>query len=155
MAAQRAEYMETRLSQLEQKLLLVRNDMQDQMRNINAQKVQLVDQFNLEFTKHKLMMVEIIEGAKKEFGDIQRDLQELYQECGRAVMEFKDSLDNVETNPSNKGCTTGCLPSKSLVPGVFTDNLEDWGQWQEDMLDYFDHINPGMKEFFKEVEVEV
>jgi hypothetical protein len=37
---------------------------------------------------------------------------------------------------------------------VFSDKAEDWRQWHDDVMDYFDNVNPGMKEVPKEVEGE-
>ncbi len=41
-----------------------------------------------------------------------------------------------------------------MVPHAFSDKPEDWRQWQDDVMDLFDNVNPGMKEFMKIVEVE-
>ena len=37
---------------------------------------------------------------------------------------------------------------------TFSKKEEDWRRWQDDASDYFDSINPGMRELLKEVEVE-
>ena len=46
------------------------------------------------------------------------------------------------------------LPLQVAGAGAFTEKVEDRRQWQEDTMDYFDHINPGLKKFIKVVEAE-
>lgn len=48
----------------------------------------------------------------------------------------------------------GYIPLKSMVPKEFKDHSDEWRAWQDDVLDYFDNINLGMREFLKEVEQE-
>jgi hypothetical protein len=100
-------------------------------------------------------MGEIIEAAKKEFLGLQTSMKTLYGAFGRAVVDIKDRLDNLEKSQGKSGSgMEGHIPMKSLVPGVFMDKAEDWRQLQDDAMDYFDNVNLWMKEFLKEVEAE-
>ena len=146
--------MESRIDALEQEVQVLKYQVSQQVANINAQKQELIDQLNAELTQHKLVMHEIVEGAKTEFTNIQTAVKSLYEDSSKAVIELKDRMENVEKSGGKQGGMKGYLPVKAMLPGTFTDKVEDWRQWQEDVMDYFDNINPGMKEFLKEVEAE-
>ena len=40
------------------------------------------------------------------------------------------------------------------MPKTFSNKEEDWRTWQDDVMDYFDSITPGMRDLLKEVELE-
>ena len=45
----------------------------------------------------------------------------------------------------------GYLPQKHMIPTTFSDKPEEWRQWQEDIEDYLDSINPGIKALLQEI----
>ena len=45
----------------------------------------------------------------------------------------------------------GYLPQKHIIPNIFTDKVEEWRTWPEDVEEYFDSINPGMKELLQDI----
>ena len=111
-----------------------------------------MDQLDSELAKHKLMMMEIIESAKKEFHGMQVGMRNLYEEAGLAFAGVKERLNQIEKKYGNG--MRGYIPTKSLVPGAYSDKVDEWRQWQDDVMDYFDNVNPGMKDFLKEIELE-
>ena len=40
----------------------------------------------------------------------------------------------------------GYIPPKMLMPKTFSDKAEDWRSWKEDVLDWIDAVNPGVKD---------
>ena len=84
-AEQQLAAMDSRLGQLESVVLGMRNDMADHVRTIEAQKLELVDQLNKEFAQHKTVMSGIIDGARKEFGDLKTGLNKLYHDTEAAL----------------------------------------------------------------------
>ena len=46
------------------------------------------------------------------------------------------------------------MPQKYAIPKTFSDKPEDWRAWQEELADYLDTKNPGIKQFLKEVDME-
>lgn len=152
--------MESRMGQVEANIAGLRGDLADHVRELGGQKVTLEDQINTEFAKHKLMMVEIIEGAREEFGDLKTGLTTLYKETEKAIGELNKKVDEKMGEPDDRRCSggnmnKGYLPMKSMVPKAFTNQEEEWRQWQEDVMDYFDNVNPGMRKFLMEVEAQV
>ena len=68
MAAERgsaAAAMEARMTQMETDLATMRADMLTHARSLEEQKVALMDNLNLEFANHKILMGEIIEGRAR------------------------------------------------------------------------------------------
>ena len=49
----------------------------------------------------------------------------------------------------------GYIPTKFTIPKSFTDKGEKCRQWKEDVADYWDLANVGMKELLEEIDVEV
>ena len=150
--------MEHRLDMLEQEVQVMRQQMSQQEASVAAQKAQLIAQLNEELVKHKLVLVEVVEEAKKEFTTVHMKVKNLYDEASGAVVELKERLDNVEKESERSGGKhgggggmKGYLPVKAMLPNPFSDKPEEWRQWQEDMMDYLDSITPGMKAFLKEV----
>ncbi len=45
----------------------------------------------------------------------------------------------------------GYIPAKMLMPKTFSDKPEDWRSWKEDVLDWVDSVNPGVKDVLEEV----
>ena len=144
--------MERLMEAVEGELAVIKNVLSHQMVNIGVQKADLVDQLDSELTKHKLMMMEIIESAKKEFHGMQVSMKNLYEEAGLAFAGVKERLNQIEKKYGNG--MRGYIPTKSLVSGAFSDKVDEWRQWQDDVMDYFDNVNPGMKDFLKKVELE-
>eukprot|EP00973_Karenia_brevis_P037538 5179959-Karenia_brevis.AAC.1 len=52
------------------------------------------------------------------------------------------------------GQAQGYLPHKTTVPKTLGDKVENWRMWKEDVMDFLDTSNPGMKELLKTVEKE-
>jgi len=45
----------------------------------------------------------------------------------------------------------GYIPQKQLMPKSFNDKPEEWRAWREDVLDWIDSVNPGVKEVLEEL----
>jgi hypothetical protein len=144
--------MDQRVDALEQEMIVLKQHLQQQATSVASQKQELINQLNDELAKHRLVMVEIVDAAKKEFTTVHLAVKHLYDEASGAVVELKERLDGVEKSSGKQsGGMKGYLPVKAMLPNAFTDKPEDWRQWQEDMMDYLDNITPGMKTFLKEV----
>ena len=156
MVAEQLAAMEGRLGQLEATVAQLRGDVADHARGLEAEKGNFQDQINLEFAKHKIVIQEIIASAKKEFDDVKTNLNTLCHATDAAIKEVTKKIDNIDGDKGGHGGwkAKGYIPTKSLVPKVFSNKEEDWRRWQDDAMDYFDSINPGMKELLKEIEVE-
>ena len=45
----------------------------------------------------------------------------------------------------------GYIPPKMLMPKTFNDKPEDWKSWREDVFDWIDSVNPGVKDVLEEI----
>ena len=166
MAAERgsaAAAMEARMTQMETDLATMRADMLTHARSLEEQKVALMDNLNLEFANHKILMGEIIEGARKEFADLKGGIKSLYDATDNALKVVMNKVQDIEHGKGGGGSgdggdagwkTKGYIPTKSMIPKTFTNQEEEWRQWQDDVTDYFDNVTNGMRKFLKEVELE-
>ncbi len=73
------------MDNIEAEMVMMKKGMENQIEIIAVQKADLADQLNAELTKHMLMMNEIVEGAKKEFGGIQLTMKVLFDTSQQAV----------------------------------------------------------------------
>ena len=157
-AEQQLAAMEGRMKHVEESLGKLRGDMAEFARTLNEQKANQEDDLNKEFASHKLAMREIIEAARTEFSDIKQSLTNLHTATDAALKEVVQKVNDVENkgggNSGNGWKAKGYIPIKSMVPKTFNNQEDQWRQWQDDVMDYFDSITPGMRKFLKEVELE-
>ena len=95
MAAERA--MENRIAHVEQEVTQLKIHVQAKDKGIEEQKKALVDYIDKEFATHKLVMQEIVEGAKVEFAAQRMNLQTLYEATTKELEVMKDRVEEVET----------------------------------------------------------
>ena len=144
--------MEARLGVLEQELSGLRRDLADTLSQFNKQKTDFKDATELEFTQHKLILGEVVEGARTEFVNIKAAVNDLYAKTEASIGEIQQKIISMEnTAGGGRDRTGGYLPQKNMIPKPFSDKAEDWRQWSEDVADYLDSVNPGMKQLLDEI----
>lgn len=72
--------MEARVAQLESEISTLKVQVAAQLKDVDQQKRELIDQLSVELVQHKLMMNENVEGAKAEFKGIQVGMQGMYDD---------------------------------------------------------------------------
>ena len=87
-------------------------------KGLEEQKKVLVDYIDKEFTTHKLVMQEIVEGAKVEFAAQRMNLQTLYEATVKELEAMKEKLEEVETKGARNG-KEGFLAAKHMLPRTF------------------------------------
>ena len=118
-------------------------------RGLDEEKKAIVDYMEKEFATHKLVMQEIVEGAKVEFAAQRMNLQTLYEATTKELEAMKDRLEDVETKGYQNG-KERFLSAKHMLPRLF-DKQEDWKQWKGEVEDYCDVIMEGTKDVLEEV----
>eukprot|EP00973_Karenia_brevis_P081212 11259935-Karenia_brevis.AAC.1 len=125
----------------------------------------MVDDLQKAFAGHTLAMEELGRrneetaqatrlGLQQIYTDAQAEFQNahnLLQQAAKQMEEIKARLTVVETN---KQAHSGYLPHKTTVPKVLGEKVETWRNWKEDVTDFLDAANPGMKNMLKAVEKE-
>ena len=147
MAAERAN--ENRITDMEQEITQLKIHMAAKDKGIEEQKKALVDYIDKEFATHKLVMQQIIEGAKAEFASQRMNLQTLYEATSKELEAMKDRLEEVERKGSQNG-KTKFLGAKHMMPRTL-DKQEDWKQWKGEVEDYCEEVMDGTKEVLEEV----
>ena len=113
-------------------------------------KVQIKSQFkDLDAQKAEMGLTEVVEHAKVEFVKIRSDLQAIYGNAAAAFDEMGKRIDGIEKTKTAQN--KGYIPIKSLIP---EDHGDGWRQWQDDLLDFLDCSNVGMRSFLKEIEAQ-
>ena len=101
----------------------------------------------------RLKFEQIEESAKLKFQQGDANMVELHGRMEAAIRNMNTRINSMggpndsEGNKSQKGF----IPKKSLAPKPFSDKLEEWRQWQEEIEDYFDTMNPGMRGLLKDI----
>ena len=113
MAAERA--MENRITDMEQEVAELKIHMAAKDKGIEEQKKALVDYIDKEFATHKLVMQEIVEGAKAEFSAQRINLHTLYEATTKEIVAMKDRLEEVEKRgtQNSKGKK---IAAKHMIP---------------------------------------
>ena len=105
------------------------------------------------------MLMQVVVEARSEFDGVRANIQGLYTETGKAFGEVQSRVaeleDKIRSHAQGKeGGKYGYLPLKIMAPTKFEGKDETWRKWQDNIVDYFDMQNAGMKAFLKSVEVE-
>ena len=74
-------------------------------------------------------------------GAVERRLKAVEDALAAGALGYGSPRANVPERPSE-----GYIPQKDLIPKVFNDKPEDWRAWREDVLDWIDASNPGVKD---------
>ena len=88
--------------------------MKSQFKDLDAQKADLLDQLNVEFTKTKMGLTEVVEHAKVEFVKIRSDLQAIYGNAAAAFDEMGKRIDGIEKTKA--GQNKGYIPDQEPDP---------------------------------------
>ena len=140
---------EEKIKELEEELTQIKILIAAKDQGLEDQKKILVDYMEKEFATHKLVMNEIVEGAKTEFTSQRFNLQKLYEVTSNELEGVKERLDEVE----KKGHHTGkgkFLNPKHMLPRTL-DKQEDWKQWKSEVEDYCEVVMYGTKEILEEI----
>ena len=137
---------EARISSLEAEFSTIKIQMKSQFKHLDAQKADLLDQLNVEFTKTKMRLTEHV---KVEFVKIRSDLQAIHGNAAAAFDEMGKRIDGIEKTKA--GQNKGYFPINNLIPKEYKDHGDGWRQWKDDLLDFLDCSNPGMRSFLKDV----
>ena len=143
------EKVEAKFKELEEELTQVKIQMNTKDRGLEEEKKAIVDYMEKEFTTHKLVMQEIVEGAKVEFAAQRMNLQTLYEATTKELETMKDRLEDIETKGRQNG-KERFLTAKHMLPRTF-DKQEDWKQWKGEIEDYCDVIIEGTKDVLEEI----
>ena len=84
--------MESRVAEVEKEITQLKIHVEAKEKGIEEQKKTLVDYIDKEFATHKLVMQEIVEGAKVEFAAQRMNLQTLYETMVRQLETVKERL---------------------------------------------------------------
>ena len=140
---------EARFKEIEEEVTQVKIQMKAKDRGLDEEKKAIVDYMEKEFTTHKLVMQEIVEGAKVEFAAQRMNLQTMYEATTKELEAMKERLEDVETKGYKNG-KERFLAAKHMIPRLF-DKQEEWKQWKGEVEDYCDVIVEGTKEVLEEV----
>ena len=112
------EKVEARLKELEDEISQVKLEMKAKDRGLEEQKKAIVDYMEKEFTTHKLVIHEIVEGAKAEFTSQRFNLQQLYEAITKELESMRQKLNDVETRATS-GTKGKFIAAKHMLPRTF------------------------------------
>ena len=91
-------------------------------------------------------------------------MQDLYIRTNKSFLDMKTEFDKITIKMGEWEAWSGpraggeraekehyYIPTKNLLPDTFKGELNKWKQWKEDVEDYMDTVNKGMKIFLAEV----
>ena len=109
------EKIEAKLKELEDEVTQVKIQMNTKDRGLEEKKKAIVDYMEKEFATHKLVMQEIVEGAKAEFSAQRINLHTLYEATTKEIVAMKDRLEEVEKRgtQNSKGKK---IAAKHMIP---------------------------------------
>ena len=118
-------------------------------RGLEEEKKAIVDYMEKEFATHKLVINEIVEGAKAEFTSQRFNIQQVYEATMKELESMKEKVSQVEGRGASGG-RPKFLAAKHMLPRTL-DKQEDWKQWKSEIEDYCETVMEGTKEVLEEV----
>ena len=79
-------------------------------------------------------------------GGMERRLKAVEESLAAGALGFLSPRARLPERPSE-----GYIPQKDLMPKFFSDKPEDWRAWREDVLDWIDSVNPGVKDVLEAI----
>ena len=154
--------METRIKSIEEALDSMKIKLDQELGKLESDKQAFLSATSDALQLQKVELGHVVEGARAEFNNLgsqqrqqQQNLEALYQQTQEAVLGLRTRVTDVEEEmKKDKGGRQegrGYMPQKNMVPSVFSDKIEEWRQWQEDVEDFMDTANPGMKALLQEI----
>ena len=133
---------EERCVQLEAEVSQMKVSLSVHEAGLEHQKKNLLDYIEKEFATTKLVMTEIVEGAKIEFNAQRTQLQGLYEATAHELASIKERIEKNE-GPGHKDHGK-LVAAKQMIPRVL-ENPEDWKKWKSEVEDYCEVVKEGMK----------
>ena len=140
---------EDKVKQLEEEITTLKMHVAAKDRGLEEEKKAIVDYMEKEFATHKLVINEIVEGAKAEFTSQRFNLHHLYESTTTELESIRDRVDAVEIKGTQHG-KTKFLAAKHMLPRTL-DKQEDWKQWKSEIEDYCEVVMEGTKDVLEEV----
>ena len=122
--------------------------------DLDAQKQALLAKLDTEFGNCKAALTTIVSQARGEFDLVKGTISELHAKTANAFQKVKEKVEGMEsggahTETGAKGRWRGYIPAKHMVPSKFDNAEEKWRAWQDEVLDYLDTQQPGMRKLLK------
>ena len=124
--------------------------------DLNIQKQALLTKLDQEFGNYKKALDAIVIQARDEFDGVKTSLHGLHEQTSQAFRQVKEKVEEMESSGGGQGNgggrIRGYIPAKTLIPKAYEGAEEKWRSWQDDVMDYLDAMQPGMRELLKAVE---
>ena len=105
-----------RIEELEGRLVAINDKMSGVVDLFNDDQWKFKDETDFEFAQHKLLLREVVEGARKEFGGLQQAIHGLHVETANTVTNLRQRVVHLESN-SSRAYTDRCyLHQKNMIP---------------------------------------
>ena len=76
-------------------------------------------------------------------------MQAIHGNAAAAFDEMGKRIDGIEKTKAGQN-----IPIKNLIPKEYKYHGDGWRHWQDDLLDFLDCSNAGMRSFLKDVEAQ-
>ena len=114
-----------RTDELEGRLAASNDTLSGVVIQFNRNKQKFKDETEFEFAQQKLVLHEVVEGARKEFEGLRQAIHGLHVETN-TVTNLQQRVVHLESNSPGAYTNKGHLPHKSMVPKNFTDKADEW-----------------------------
>jgi len=123
----------------------------DAERNTTEGKInQLYDGAQKEFDRLETDLNAVLTAAQQKFEDMNGKIDTVIHE---AKVRFDELEGNIKSGAghSDKKKMSSFLPDKMMVPRKFSEDINEWRKWKEDVSTYFDEGKEGIKLIMDEV----
>ena len=130
----------------------LREDLDKLTTVFNAEQLKFLDGLQVICADQENKLHGVVGDARAEFGRLNAAGADLYAKTESSVNDLYTKVNELQRGGGGSGKRdAGYIPQKMAVPKPFSDKLEDWRAWQEEIEDYMDSINSGVKKLLQDV----
>ena len=135
----------------------LREDLEKLTGVFGAEKQTFMDALQVSHADQQNKLFGVVNDARAEFEQLRAAGADLHEKTASSVNDLYNKVGELQRGAGSGGGgrkETGYIPQKMAVPKPFSDKMEDWRMWQEEVEDYMDSINPGVKKLLQAINIE-
>ncbi len=143
--AGQVEAMQVEIAGMNQSIGTLRGDQSIGLQRFAEATQKLSDQTERSIAEIRMGGDTLYEETKRKFEEMSASLHVTFAEVKKKL----DELDAKQQTSHGGEKSRSYLPLKSMVPRRMDHDITKWRAWRDDVLDYLDAVNSGIKEFLK------
>ena len=112
----------------------------------------IISDASSKFQEQEALVKAVAKGAEKEINEMKIAVEGAFDQMKEKIMEVEHNAGSRGGQGGGpEGRLSGYIPTKNMLPKVYSGKVEEWKLWKDEVADYIEMIKPGMKSHLKKV----